>query len=63
MIESKKLLAFLRVWLMLKEQESIAVNDVFEDSDGIGFSIIVGERFIIELMDNGTWSIVDKKLD
>lgn len=63
MIESRKLLAFLRAWLRLKAQRGVVVNDVFEDNDGVGFSILIDDRFLIELKDNGTWSITDKKLE
>lgn len=62
MITTKNVFNFFKVWSALYEEKKVAIYDVFEDDDGIGFSFIVDNRFIVELQRNGTWSIVDKNI-
>ena len=62
MITTKNIFNFFKVWTALYEEKEVATYDVFEDDDGIGFSFVVDNRFIVELQRNGTWSIIDKRM-
>ena len=62
MITTKNVFNFFKVWIALYEEKKVAIYDVFEDDDGIGFSFVVDNRFIVELQRNGTWSIIDKRM-
>lgn len=62
MITTKNIFNFFKVWIALYEEKKVAIYDVFEDDDGIGFSFVIDDRFIIELQRNGTWSIIDKNI-
>ena len=47
MITTKNVFNFFKVWTALYEEKEVATYDVFDDDDGIGFSFVVDNRFII----------------